>query len=326
MQDVRIGDFKPLLGDWLQPMNLIRVFTFHSCSMKYTINQFRMEFSNDDICLDAILKIRYAKVPCCPQCSQETTFKRVKGRRSYQCSDKDCQYQLYPTAGTVFEKTRTPLKDWFYVIYLMVSTRNGVASKEVERQLGVTYKCALRMTHQIRKLMAQSNELLKGIVEADETYIGGNTKNKHKKQREILNAKGTGAINKTPILGLLERNGRIITKVLEKAEGLVIKPIIKDNVEVGATIITDGFGGYNGLKIDYIHEIVNHEQGEYAKGRSHTNTIEGFWSHLKRMIRGTHITVSVKHMQKYVDESTFRYVHRNEGQEMFFTILDRIAA
>lgn len=294
--------------------------------MKYTINQFRQEYSNDEVCLDAIFKLRYAKMPCCPQCHQETTFKRIPKRRSYQCSDKDCQYQLYPTAKTVFEKTRTPLKDWFYVIYLMVSTRNGVASKEVERQLGVTYKCALRMTHQIRKLLQQGNGLLKGIIEADETYIGGQHKNKHKKQREMLNKKGTGAINKIPVLGMLERNGRIITKVLDKAEGVIIKPIIKDNVEVGSTIVTDGFGGYNGLKITYTHEIVNHEKDEYVVGRIHTNTIEGFWSHLKRMIRGTHIAVSKKHLQKYIDEATFRYVNREQGQEMFFSVLDRIAA
>lgn len=147
--------------------------------MKYTINQFRREFSNDDICLDTILKLRYTKMPCCPrcsQCSQQTTFKRIPGRRSYQCSYKDCQYQLYPTAGTVFEKTRTSLKDWFYVIYLMTSTRNGVASKEVERQLGVTYKCALRMTHCIRQLMSSGSALLSGIVEVDEAYIGGSNK------------------------------------------------------------------------------------------------------------------------------------------------------
>jgi len=149
--------------------------------MKYTIKEFRAEYSSDDVCLDKLFSLRYEAMPCCPQCQQATTFKRVTGRRCYQCSDKDCQYQLYPTAGTVFEKTRTSLVDWFYAIYLMTSTRNGVSAKELERQLGVTYKCAHRMGHQIRKLMASGQGLMTGVIEADECYIGNNPKNIHRK-------------------------------------------------------------------------------------------------------------------------------------------------
>lgn len=294
--------------------------------MKYTINDFHREYANDDVCLDKIFKLRYAKMPCCPQCSQETKFTRIKGRRCYQCSDKDCQYQLYPTAGTVFEKTRTPLSNWFYAIYLFVSTRNGVAAKEIERQLGVTYKCALRMTHQLRTLMSDNSNILRGIVEADEVYIGGQHRNKHSKKRKELNDRGTGAINKTPILALLERNGKIFTKVLEVANQGTIKPVIGDMVEPGTLLITDGFGGYSGLKSIYRHEIVNHEKDEYVRNSLHTNTIEGFFSMLKRMLRGTHICVSKKHMQKYVNECAFRYVYRDMGQEMFHEILGRIAA
>ena len=298
--------------------------------MKYTINEFRSEFSTDAICLDKIFKLRFAKMPCCPQCSQETTFRRIKGRRAYQCSDKDCQYQLYPTAGTVFEKTRTPWVNWFYAIYLMTSTRNGVAAKELQRQLGITYKCAHRMGHQIRLLMAQSVELLSGIVEADETYIGGKTTNMHKAKRDRLNANGTGAINKIPILAVLERGGAIKTQVLNHSKDatmLKIIPFVKSNVEAGTKLITDGNGAYRALAGYMNHNVVNHLDGEYAKpGKVHTNTIEGFFSHLKRTIRGTHIHVSRKHMQKYVDECTFRYIHRSEGQKMFYSILGRIAA
>lgn len=292
--------------------------------MKYTINQFRAEFCSDNVCLDTIFKLRYKKQPCCPQCSQTTTFKRIPGRRSYQCSDKDCQYQLYPTAGTVFEKTRTPLKDWFYVIYLMVSTRNGVASKEVERQLGVTYKCALRMTHQIRKLMANDGALLSGIVEVDETYIGGDRKNKHKSIREASKIKGY--MEKTPLLALLERNGNIITKVLDVSTGETIRPVVLSRIKMGSVLITDGFKAYMTLDKTFTHEIINHANDEWGNGKIHTNTVEGFFSHLKRSLRGTHIQVSKKHLQKYVDECAFKYVNRKKGQKMFFSILDRIAA
>lgn len=299
--------------------------------MKFTIKKFREQYPDDDTCLDAIFKLRYAKIPCCPQCSQETTFKRIPGRRCYQCSDKDCQYQLYPTAGTVFEKTRTPLTLWFYVIYLMVSTRNGLASKEVERQLGVTYKCALRMTHRIRLLMAADNELFKGIVEIDETYMGGKNKNKSNKKRKQIEDAGEkfGNFNKTAVFSILERSGKIMTTILgtSKPSANDLLEIIKNTVSEETKIMTDSSTLYAGLKNHYQHEAVNHDKKEFLRdGYIHTNTIEGFFSQVKRMIGGTHIKVSVKHMQKYLDECAFRYVHREQGQQMFFSILDKIAA
>lgn len=290
--------------------------------MKYTINQFRKEYPNDDVCLDVIFKMRFSAMPCCPCCNQETTFKRVAGRRSYQCSDKDCQYQLYPTAGTVFEKTRTSLVDWFYVIYLMTSTRNGVSAKEIERQLGVTYKCAHRMGHQVRKLMASGGAMLSGVVEIDETYIGGDRKNKSKSIRDASKIKGY--MEKTPVLTLLERNGNIISRVLDVSTGDTIRPVVLNNVAPGSQIITDGFKAYMTLDKTYKHEIINHAADEWGKGKLHTNTVEGFFSHLKRTIKGTHISVSRQHLQKYADECAFRYTHRNEGQLMFKSILERV--
>jgi len=216
---------------------------------KYTINAFRKEFPNDDACLDYILKLRMGKTPCCPQCSQETTFKRIPGRRCYQCSDKDCQYHFYPTAGTVFEGSTTSLANWFYAIYLMTSTRNGVSGKELERQLGVTYKTAWRMGHQIRKLMTSGSDLMTGVIEADETYVGGNAGNKHKKEREALSKNGSGYANKIPVFGMVQRDGAVYTQVLDgsKATGAILKPIIQTKVSGGAQLITDGFGGYSGL-------------------------------------------------------------------------------
>lgn len=295
--------------------------------MKYTINQFRKDYPNDDVCLDVIFQAQWVKHPACPCCGQETTFKRITGRRSYQCGDKDCQYQWNPTKNTVFESTRTSLVDWFYVIYLMTSTRNGVSAKEIQRQLGVTYKCAWRMGHQIRQLMAQGTDLLTGVIEADEVFIGGKNKNMHKAKREAMNANGTGTINKIPVLTILERGGNIRTRVLDHNRDATMKtmvPMVRDNVLSGSVLVTDGHGAYRILSEEYQHEVVGHDKDEYVRGAFHTNTVEGYFSHLKRMIHGTHIQVSKKYLQAYVNEHSFRYVHRKEGQLMFNSILNRI--
>jgi transposase len=291
--------------------------------MKYTINQFRKEYPNDDVCLDVIFKMRFDKMPCCPQCQQETTFKRLAGRRCYQCSDKDCQYQLYPTAGTVFEKTRTSLVDWFYAIYLMTSTRNGVAAKELQRQLGITYKCAWRMGHQIRLLMSSGSDLLSGVIEVDETYVGGVAKNMHKRKHEEKLGRGIG---KKPIVAIVQRNGEVRSFVTDNVGSGAMYDIITKNVEKGAKLVTDGFTSYKWVGMQYNHVAVKHNGSFITVGDKHTNSVEGFFSHLKRTIRGTHIHVGNAHLQKYANECSFRYSHRGEGQLMFKTILSRVVA
>ena len=287
--------------------------------VKYTIHTFRKEFPNENACLDRIFALRFDKMPCCPQCAQETTFKRIPGRRSYQCSDKDCQYQLYPTAGTIFEKTRTNLVNWFYAIYLMTSTRNGVSAKELERQLGITYKTAWRMGHQIRDLMSGNQGMvnLSGVVEVDEAYVGGLTSNMHKKKREH-------AKPKTAILGMVERGGRVITKVVPNTTTNELMGHIRENIAEGTLVITDNHTSYFTMPSYFKHESVNHSTEEYKRGEFHTNTIEGFWSQLKRTIKGTHIQVSPKHLHRYAGECSFRYSNRKDSQGMFHTILGQI--
>lgn len=277
---------------------------------KYTIIEFRAQFPNDDTCLDHLFKIRFGNLTECPNCLSKANFQRVKDRRSYQCPT--CSHQIYPTANTIFEKTTTPLTFWFYAIYLYTTTRNGVAAKELERQLDVCYKTALRMAHQIKILMLDNNnQKLFGEIQSDETFIGGISKNKHKAERTALSLNGTGGINKTAVLGMLEKNGKVITKVLDesKVNGMILKPIIREHVSSEAILVTDGHGAYKDLHKEFKgHHIISHDKGIYAKDGFTTNNIENYWSTLKRMIKGTHILVSKKHLPKYVAENTFRYV------------------
>lgn len=289
---------------------------------KYTITQFRAEYPTESACLDRIFQLRYGNLVC-PKCENDKPFHRVKGRRSYQCPA--CGFQIYPTKDTVFEKTTTPLTYWFYAIYLQTTTRNGVAAKELERQLSVCYKTALRMAHQIKKLMANKNiQPLTGVIECDETFVGGLNKNRHA-DKKVEQSQGRSHKDKTPVFGMVKRGGTVIAQVVEDTAGTTLKPIIDQYIDKdNAVVITDEWLGYKGLKDEYMHVIINHVEKEYVRGAFDTNTIEGVWSQLKRTLKGTHIKVSKKHLQKYVDEVTFRYIHRDQQDIMFEEILRRV--
>ena len=268
--------------------------------MKYTIKNLRSDFPNDEACLDFIFKNRWPKGLTCPNCEKKD-FYPVKGRKSYACK---CGYQVSPTEGTIFHKSSTPLTLWFHAIFLMSQSKNGVAAKELERQLGVTYKCAWRISKQIRLLMSDDNDPLGGneIVELDETYIGGKAKGK----------RGRGAAKKTPVFGAVERDGKIKTKVVLNVRKLTLMPLIKNMVANNSVIVTDESNSYNDVKkIGHLHESINHSKGQYVDGDVHTNTIEGFWSQFKRSVHGTFHCVSPKHLQAYLNEFSFRYNHRD---------------
>ena len=282
--------------------------------MKFTIKDFRKRFPNDDACLAEIMQLQYGDSIYCPECERTSKFHRVRGRRCYEC--QWCGFQVYPTKGTPFEKTTTPLSDWFYVIYLMTATRSGVSAKEVERQIGVTYKTAWRMCHQIRKLMgATDTGNLRGHVEADETYSGGRRSGK----------RGRGAEGKTPVFGMAERQGRVRARVVNNVRRITLLPLVEQNVEKGSHVSTDELRSYTGLRMwGYGHGFVNHSSGQFVKGKDHVQSIEGFWARLKLSIRGTHVHVSSKHLQKYVDEFAFRYNNRNQPGAMFDAALSGV--
>jgi transposase len=278
-----------------------------------TLRQFQDRFPTEESCLDHLMRTRYGERFDCDGCGKDARYYRVKARRSYAC--EFCGHQVYPTAGTPFERTRTPLRDWFFVMFQFCASRNGVAAKEVERQLGVTYKTAWRMCHMIREYMGDvdGDEPVGGFtkrVEIDETFIGGEMEG------------GQGGKGKLVVLGMMERNGDIITKVVPNRRSGTLLPVIKHNVKVHTEVHTDELIAYGGLgTMGYWHKTVNHSREEYVSPTGTTvNGIEGFWSQLKRGINGTHIHVSGRHLPKYLGEFEFRWNMRDQPHLM----LDRL--
>jgi transposase len=268
-----------------------------------TLRQFQDQFPTEDSCLDHLFQVRYGRDFDCPKCGRPAKYSRVRGRRSYQCNW--CANQLYPTAGTPFDRTRTALRDWFYVMFLFTTTRNGVAAKRVQREIGVTYKTAWRMCHEIRKYMAalDSDDPVGGpgeVVQIDETLIGG---------KATGHGKGNHLVNKAVVLGMLENGGELITRVVPNVRRHTLWPEICTYVLPGSTLHTDDLGSYRSISLrGYRHMTCNHSQKEYVSKRGATvNNIEGFWSMLKRGINGMHIHVSAKHLPKYLGEFEYRW-------------------
>lgn len=266
-------------------------------TMRYTFAQFKEEYPDDEACLKAVLQNRYGST--CPRCGTiGVKWHPITGRKGFVCSE--CDRHVYPLAGTIFRKSETGLWSWFYAIYLFSVSKNGVSAKELERQLGVTYKTAWRMAQQIRKLMEDDNEPLSGSVEMDETYFGA------KRPRRF------GHENKSVVFGMVERNGRSVIKHVKSSGSRSLVPHISASVDRSADVFTDQYAVYKAIpKMGFSsHTTVNHSKLEYVRGNVHTNTIEGFWSQLKRSVDGTYHAVSPKYLQNYLNEFAFRYNFR----------------
>ncbi len=279
---------------------------------KYTFKQFQAEYPDDAACLAKIMEIQYGgSETLCPVCKERRQFHPMTKRRAYAC--QVCGHHIYPCAGTIFHKSRTNLTKWFFAMYLMTSTRHGVAAKEIERQLGVTYKCAWRMCHELRKLMASADYRgpLGGEgkhVEIDETLVGGKSQ---------LRGFGSRLYKKTMVFGMIERDGKMRVGPVPDDRIDTLQPIIEGNVRPGTTITTDGHPSYNDLSRNFEHGVVRHNIKEYVRGKHHTNSIEGHWSLFKRAVRGTHVHISSKHAWKYVSEFSYRHNMRHSHLAMF---------
>ena len=289
---------------------------------RYTFKQFEAQYPDDASCLADIFRKRFPNGITCPKCGKHDKFTPIVTRRAYSCM---CGFQVYPTAGSIFHKSTTSLKTWYYAMYLMGHSRNGVAALELQRLIGTTYKTAWRMMHQIRALMADELPPFKGTVEVDETYVGGKSKNMHKAQREGR-IKGRGPVGKTIVVAALEREGGVAPFVVEKADAETAENLLAVTTDKDAAKVhTDEYGAYHGLKDKgYQHDTVNHGNAEWVRGDVHTNGIEGFWSQMKRSIDGTHHHVSKKHLQAYADEYAFRFNRRRSEKPMFAHLVSQM--
>lgn len=288
--------------------------------MKYNnLIDVQKTFADENVCKSHLEKLRWNGKPVCPHCNSKNPYKTNRG---YKCSNPECYKKFSVTVGTFFENTKIQLSKWFIAMYLVTSHKKGLSSMQLSKDIDVSQKTAWFMLHRIRLMLSGGHiELLEGIVEADETFIGGQNKNRHKHKR-VENTQGRSLQDKVPVIGLYERGGKLITKPITDTSMKNIHPFVTDNVKAGSKLVTDEWTGYSGLNRNYNHHVVKHGEGHYVINDIHTNNLEGFWSLLKRGIVGIYHRVSNKHLGKYCDEFGFRYNTRtlNEAQRFDLAI------
>jgi transposase len=293
--------------------------------------EFLKDYPDDATCLDFLWRERYAEDGShteCPKCKQVRKFHKVKERPAWDCDT--CGHHLHPLAGTIFEKSSTSLQLWFYAMFLMVSTRCGISAKQLERELGVTYKTAWRMFNKIRTYLMTEDEdvLLRGKVEIDETSVDGKPRkgylkpgNKPQRRSEAMKIKER---SRATVFAAVEREGKVKATVLPSRRGPRLKEQAIKWIDPEAIVYTDEWPAYNKLGAHFSeHNRINHSSGQYVDGDIYTNTIEGFFGNLKPSIRGTYKKVSHRWLQSYLNEFCWRYNHRDDGRAMFQALLLR---
>lgn len=280
------------------------------CDTPKTLIEAVRFFSDIDRCNEYMKQIKWpdGKIEC-PKCGSDR-IGEIKTRKMLRC--KDCRKQFSYKVGTIFEDSPLGLDKWFVAVWCITNAKNGISSHELGRAIGVTQKSAWHMLHRIRLAMQEDGigTKLSGTVEADETYVGGKSKNMHKKERD-RKIKGRGAVGKTIVQGVLQRGGKVIAGVVHNAKRKTLQPNVRSVVAPGATVYTDDLRSYQGLEDDYLHDTINHAF-EYVRGDVHTNGMENFWSLLKRCLNGTYISVMPWHLYRYVDEQAFRFNERTD--------------
>lgn len=277
---------------------------------KYSIQNLRKDFPTDEACLEFLFKGLHSE-----QCSCGGTYKKVAKRLQYQCSK--CRFQIAPMAGTIFEKSSTPLTLWFHALFIFSNAKSGISAKEMERQLGVTYKTAWRILKLIREALQQSSDKLSGDVEMDEGYFGG----KHYAGKNNKNL-GEAMRKKSIVIAAIERNGNAKVEVAPDVKATTLGEFLDKNVAVQNTrLMTDGNNNYKNIAKGYDRHMVNHKRRQFASGDIHVNHVETFWAHVKRSTKGTHKVISKKYLQSYLDAFVFHYNNRGNDRERFEVLL-----
>ena len=292
-----------------------------------TFAQWEAAFPDEDACCAYLIAHRWPEGVTCPRCRSERVYKLETMAWKWECMDcgSGVSYRFSHIAGTIFENTNKPLRQWFRVIHLMLTSKKGISALQIHRMMGFgSYRTAWHMCHRVRAGLAdeQFNKLM-GIVEVDETFVGGKSKNRHKSDRggKTGNGDRTGrggpGSGKIPVVGAVRRKGGVVARVIENVKGETLRSFVREAVSTKVSLLcTDQWCGYNGLDKEYPHAIIEHTMGQYVVGAVHTNTIEGFWSLIKRGVVGTFHKVSPKYLPLYVAEFQFRYNNR-ENADIF---------
>lgn len=281
------------------------------------IFDFQKHFDTEEKCREYLEQQRWNGTPACPFCGSINVCRFANGK-IFKCREKECRSKFSVTVGTIYENTKIPLQKWFLATYILSVHSKGISSLQLATWLGVTQKTAWHLNHRIREMLTETApELLEGIVELDESYVGGSESNKHAKKRKIRG----GTTNKTMVFGALQRDGKVRTKVIRKTDVNNVTETVKEFVVTGSTTISDEHKAYNDLHKDYEHKRVNHSEKEYVRYEDivvHTNSLEGYWNILKKQIDGIHHSVSAKHLQRYCNENSFRFNRRKVPQDVRF--------
>lgn len=284
-----------------------------------SIIQFNNYFNTDEKCRLYLEQQRWNGTPACPHCGSINVCRFASDNKIFKCREKQCRKKFSVTVGTIYENTKVPLTKWFLATYILSTHSKGISSLQLANMVDVTQKTAWFLNHRIREMLTEkSPQLLEGVVEVDETYVGGSLKNIHAKKKEAKK----GLDNKTMVFGAIQRNGKVRTRVITQTTTDNVSKAIEDFVAPKSIMVTDEHHAYNQVGLKYDHKKVNHRSKEYVRKEDkfsvHTNSIEGYWSILKKQIVGIHHSVSPKHLHRYCNESTYRYNNRALFQDERF--------